>query len=231
MRQINSQIKAIKKGKIPKPIEESKTRQELVADLFNDTYTKLAITRTAAEMPENSVPITVPEITELLIQLSILTRLSQEELDEFNADITKMKMSEQAAFINEVIMQEAIRAARRDGKTVEEVLEDTRNEASRRLSSKEELEKVAPSPEEPEEERVLLVDEEEIKEPEPTIEPPTEEGTIPSEKLSSFEIEELKADLLKKGVPAYEVHQIIEQAKHLSRELVEELIKSLGLEK
>ena len=231
LRQINSQIKAIKKGKIPKPIEESKTRQELVADLFNDTYTKLAITRTAAEMPENSVPITVPEITELLIQLSILTRLSQEELDEFNADITKMKMSEQAAFINEVIMQEAIRAARRDGKTVEEVLEDTRNEASRRLSSKEELEKVAPSPEEPEEERVLLVDEEEIKEPEPTIEPPTEEGTIPSEKLSSFEIEELKADLLKKGVPAYEVHQIIEQAKHLSRELVEELIKSLGLEK
>ena len=231
LRQINGQIKTIKKGKIPKPIEESKTRQELVADLFNDTYGKLSITRTAAEMPENSVPITVPEITELLIQLSILTHLSQAELDEFNADITKMKMSEQAAFVNEVIMQEAIRAARRDGKTVEEVLEETKNEASRRLSSKEELEKVTPIQEEPEEERVFLFEEEEPKKPEPSVELPTKEEAIPSEKLSSFEIEELKADLLKKGVPSYEVHQIIEQAKHLSRELVDELIKSLGVDK
>jgi len=124
LRQLNGQIKALKKGKMPKPIVDSKSRQQLVAELFNDTFQKLEITRKAIDMPESGVPIKVPEIGELLIQLSILTRLSPQELDEFNADISKMKMSEQAAFVKEVINQEAIRAARAKGKTVEEILEE-----------------------------------------------------------------------------------------------------------
>ena len=75
---------------------------------------------------------------ELLTQLAILTNLSAEELDEFQADIAKMKMSEQAAFVKEVIMQEAIRAARRDGRTVEETIAAVEHEAMRRLGGEEE---------------------------------------------------------------------------------------------
>ncbi|MHA2303726.1 MAG: hypothetical protein ACXACD_22550, partial [Candidatus Thorarchaeota archaeon] len=111
IRQINGQLKTLRKGKIPKPIGDVKSRQQLTAELFNDTYEEMKITRTAAEMPEDAIPIEVPEMGELLTQLAILTNLSAEELDEFQADIVKMKMSEQAAFVKEVIMQEAIRAA------------------------------------------------------------------------------------------------------------------------
>ena len=229
LRQINSQIKTIRKGKIPKPVDEARSRQSLIAGLFNDTFEKLEIVRIPEQMPAESIPVLVPELGELLIQLSILTHLDQQELDEFKADITKMKMSEQAAFVKEVIMQEAIRAARRDGKSVEEVLEDVSNEASRRLTSGEEVEELGTKEEEPEEERVLLVEEEEAEKPEPMIIPPSEEKAVPSEKLSTFELEELKAELLRKGVPNHEVHMIIEQARQLSRELVDELIKSLGL--
>ena len=232
LRQINGQIKALKKGKIPKPVEDSKSRQELVAELFNDTFQKLEITRQAIDMPDVAVPIKVPEIRELLIQLSILTHLSPEELDEFNADISKMKLSEQAAFVKEVINQEAIRAARTKGITIEEVLAELAAEASGKISTTDEIEEAKIILDEPVEERVFL-DKEELltEEPEPIIETPSEEDevVIPTEKLSQFEIEELKADLIKKGVPIHEIDTIIEQARQLSRDLVEELIKSLGL--
>ncbi|MFW9926991.1 MAG: hypothetical protein ACFFDM_09505, partial [Candidatus Thorarchaeota archaeon] len=85
IRQINGQMKALRKGKIPKPVKDVKSRQQLVAELFNDTYAKMKITRTAAQMPADAIPIEVPEMGELLMQLAILTNLSPEELDEFQA--------------------------------------------------------------------------------------------------------------------------------------------------
>jgi hypothetical protein len=235
LRQINGQIKALRKGKMPKPIMESKSRQELVSELFNDTFAKLEITRSAADMPEASIPIEVPEIRELLIQLAILTHLDQDELDEFNADISKMKMSEQAAFVKEVIVQEAIRAARAQGKTVEEVLEDVAIQAKRKLSDEGETEETAKGSEEDDEERVFLIEDEAEKET-PFVDSETEhdesveeEDAVRTEKLSAYEIDELKTELIRKGVPNHEIDMIIEQARQLSRELVEELVKSLGL--
>ncbi|MBY8998639.1 MAG: hypothetical protein KGD60_12995, partial [Candidatus Thorarchaeota archaeon] len=230
LRQLNGLIKALRKGKIPKPITDSKTRQELVADLFNDTFEKLEITRQSIDMPEVSVPIKVPEIRDLLIQLSILTHLSPTELDEFVADISKMKMSEQAAFVKEVISQEAIRAARTKGKTVEEILEEVARESSRKISTPDEVIETTTVPAKPAEERVFLDEDElETEEPESGIETSSVEEEIPTEKLSQFELEELKVELIRKGVPNHEIDMIIEQARFLPRDLVEELVKSLGL--
>ncbi|MGY5858004.1 MAG: DUF2341 domain-containing protein [Candidatus Thorarchaeota archaeon] len=233
LRQMNGQIKNLSKGKMPKPITESKSRQELVSELFNDTFAKLEIKRVPADMPEVAIPIEIPEIRELLVQLAILTHLDQDELDEFVADISKMKMSEQAAFVKEVIVQEAIRAARAQGKTVEEVLEDVASQASRKLADESEPEEIIVTPEEPTEERVFLVEEEEeetiLVESEAEVDEPVEAETVRTEKLSTYEIDELKTELIKKGVPNHEIDMIIEQARHLSRELVEELVKSLGL--
>jgi hypothetical protein len=230
IRQINGQIKAIRKGKVPKPVGDVKSRQELIADLFNDTYEKMKITRTAAQMPEDSIPIQVPEMGELLMQLAILTNLSADELEEFQADIVKMKMSEQAAFVKEVINQEAIRASRREGKTIEEILEKVEAEALRRLGTEEEVEPIEVVDTGPVE-TVFLEEEEEPETPE--VEEKVEEETFEevtdttSEKMSLHEIEELRKDLERRGVPPYEIDTIIEQAKELPRELVEELVKSL----
>ncbi|MGY5881891.1 MAG: hypothetical protein RTV31_16710, partial [Candidatus Thorarchaeota archaeon] len=177
-----------------------------------------------------AIPIEVPEIRELLIQLSILTHLSPEELDEFNADISKMKMSEQAAFVKEVIVQESIRAARAQGKTVEEIIEEVAKQATDMITEPDGAEAIVTEEEEPAEERVFLVDEEVVvEEPELVDEKTVEEETVSTEKLSTYEIEELKSELLKKGVPNHEIDMIIEQARQLPRELVEELVKSLGL--
>ncbi|MFW9956306.1 MAG: hypothetical protein ACFFD3_17320, partial [Candidatus Thorarchaeota archaeon] len=200
----------------------------------------LKIVRAASEMPVDSIPVAVPEMGEILVQLSILTRLSPDELDEFKADISKMKMSEQAAFVKEVINQEAIRAARRDGKTVEQVLEEVAADARARLRGEEEARAVLPV--EKDEERIFLLDEEEVAEPlEEEVELPpeekvdiakeirTEEPLKITEKLSDYEIEELRKELQAKGVQPHEIDTIIEQARELPRELVDELLRSLDM--
>jgi hypothetical protein len=239
LRKINSQIKTIKKGKVPKPAKDVKSRQQLIADLFNDTYEKMALVRTSDAFPEESIPVEVPELGGLLIQLAILTHLNQQELDEFKADIAKMKLSEQAAFVREVIMQEAIRSARREGKDIEEILSDLRKEAQQRLAGEEGKKtpagEAAEEPEEPEE-PVLLLPEEEEPETEPTtsaVEPtPLSEGvSFTSDELSPFEIEELRKELLEKGIPLAEVDTILKQVEGLPRELVEELVRSLDAER
>ncbi|MGD9397811.1 MAG: hypothetical protein PVJ05_15350, partial [Candidatus Thorarchaeota archaeon] len=232
IRQINGQIKTLRKGKVPKPIRDVKTRQQLTAELFNDTFDEMKITRTAEQMPEDAIPIEVPEMGELLTQLAILTHLSPEELEEFQADIAKMKMSEQAAFVKEVIMQEAIRAARRDGMTVEETLAKIEKDALRRLGGEEGVEVVAEVDIGPVE-RVFLEEDKKVEvtpedEATPIVEDRIEEvAEEPSEKMSLFEIEELRKDLERKGVPPHEIETIIEQAKELPRELIDELVKSL----
>ncbi|MDF1539769.1 MAG: hypothetical protein P1Q69_12785 [Candidatus Thorarchaeota archaeon] len=229
LRQINGQIKALRKGKIPKPLPDAKSRQALVANLFNDTYSELGITRSPSQMPEEAIAVDIPEMGELLVQLSILTHLSPEELDEFKADIAKMKLSEQAAFVREVIEQEAIRAARRDGKTMEQIISEIEQEASQRIAGEEitkaediDLELIGdkvPTP------RPTLDIMEEPEPPEPT----KTETVLDSEEqlLSLFEIDELRADLVRRGIPEHEINTLIEQAKTLPRDLVEELIRSL----
>jgi hypothetical protein len=212
--------------------------------LFNDTFSELEITRALDQIPEESVPVEVPELGELLIQLSILTNLNQEELDEFKADIAKMKMSEQAAFVKEVIMQEAIRAARREGKTVEEIVDEVAAEATKKLAGEQveegvvDAEGVIVEPEEPEIESVFLPSKDEVSKAEPAVEPEKpvkpkkeEDVSFTSDMLSPFEIDELRKELGEKGVPPSEIDVILEQAKKLPRDLVEELIKSLDAER
>ncbi|MHA1770969.1 MAG: hypothetical protein ACTSYL_04300, partial [Candidatus Thorarchaeota archaeon] len=239
VRQINGQIRALKKGRLPKPISDAKDRPTLLADLFNDTYADLGITREPSQLPEESVEVEIPEMGELLMQLTMLTHLSPEELDEFKADISKMKLSEQAAFVKEVIHQEAIRAARRDGKSVEEVLQELDQAAKKRLGDMESGEYFPAPEEESVGERIILRPEPETPtEPETVFRrPPTEpEASVSvepevtptlSDRLSPFELSELKKQLEARGVPPQEIDTIVEQAKDLPRDLVDELVRSL----
>ncbi|MFX1261580.1 MAG: hypothetical protein ACFFAZ_05800 [Promethearchaeota archaeon] len=223
IRQINKQIKAISKGKIPAPLSDVRSRTEILAALFNDTYSQMKLTRVAAQMPEESVSIEIPEMGDLLIQLAILTNLDADELDEFKTDIAKMKISEQAAFVREVIEQEAVRAARREGKTVEEILEGVAAQAARQLEG---VEEEIPAP------QILAVEPEVAEEVEaPIVSEPEEVEEVTEvtmeDRLSTFEIEDIKMELVRRGVPAHEIDTIIEQVKDLPRELVDELIESV----
>jgi len=227
LRQINGQIKSLEKGKIPSPIDEAKSRQDLVAELFNDTFREVQVTRTPESMPSEAVEIEVPELGELLVMLSILTHLSPEELEDFKGDIDKMKPSEKAAFIKEVIQQEAIRAAKRENKDTDAIIEEVREEARKQLRGEEIEEEPEDIPEVKEVgqvERLLL--EEEIPEKKIVAEE-DEIAERESDFLSPYELEELRKDLEKRGVPAHEIDTIIKQAERLSRDLVRELLASL----
>jgi hypothetical protein len=217
---------------MPKPITDVKGRSELIAELFNDTYAKMAITRTAAEMPEDSIPIDVPEMGELLVQLAILTNLDAGELEEFKSDIAKMKISEQAAFVKEVITQETIRAARRDEKTVEEVIEEVEKQARHRLAGERGEDIVVPDIVEPTKVETVFLDTEDLLgTDEGELEPSEDIFEIyldsSSETMSEYEIDELHKELENKGIPPHEIDTIVEQARELPRELVEELVRSL----
>ena len=108
-------------------------------------------------MPDYSLATEVPEIEELIVQLSILTELTPEELVDFRADVSKMKLSEQVAFVKEVINQEAIRRSKVERKTMEMIIEETLEQARAQLAGTE----VVPVPE-PEviEDEVIEVEEE-----------------------------------------------------------------------
>jgi len=227
LRQINGQIKSLEKGDIPSPVEEAKSRQYLVAELFNDTYKEVEVTRTPTQMPSEAVEVEVPELGELLMMLSILTNLTPEELEEFKGDIDKMKPSEKAAFIKEVIHQEAIRAAKREDKETDVIIEEVREKARKRLRGEEIPEEAEEAPEVREVEdveRLLLKEEEPESE---GIPPEGLEEAPPSDRLSPFELEELRKDLESRGVPPHEIDNLMKQAERLPRDLVEDLLESL----
>ena len=127
--------------------------------------------------------------------------------------------------------------ARTEGKTPDEIVEEIAAEAIRRLAGEEGVEVPGVEPEIALGEPVILTpDDEKAEDVITAITQETEEsfvqeveGKTPiSDRLSDFEIKELKKDLEQRGVPPHEIDTILEQAKSLPRDLVEELIRSLG---
>ncbi|MFX0056305.1 MAG: hypothetical protein ACFFAD_15365, partial [Candidatus Hermodarchaeota archaeon] len=195
----------------------------------------LEITTSPELVPEYSILVEVPEMGELLIQLAILTRLTAAELEDFRRDISKMRVSEQAAFVKEVINQEALRVARLEHRRYEEVLEDVASQARRRLVgddiiaiSEIDSARIDAEPLILTEEKAKIEFEEPPSEIDETIESRKDEPPVTvREYMKEYEIEELRQQLEARGLPREEISVIIEQVKTLPRELVDDLVKSL----
>nr|KXH77609.1 MAG: hypothetical protein AM324_03480 [Candidatus Thorarchaeota archaeon SMTZ1-83] len=220
LRKLNGMVRALRRGKIPAIPDEVKSRQQIAAELFNVTYADLEIVRMPSDMPPHSVVLEVPEIEELIVQLSILTELTPEQEQDFRNDVSKMRLSEQVNFVKEVITQESIKRGRAEGKTMEQVWDETRAQA-RAIIRGEEL------PVEPSKPEAKA-----ISEPEPIPEEvPKEAPEKPLDellgRLAEHEIEILVEKLRRAGLPEHEVQNIVEQARQLPRELVDELVKTI----
>ena len=50
------------------------------------------------------------------------------------------------------------------------------------------------------------------------------------DKLSTFELEDLRKDLVRRGIQAHEIETIMEQVRDLPRDLADELLKSFGVD-
>ncbi len=212
IRIISGQIRQLRRGRVPKPAKGVSSRQAILAALFNELHEEIGVKRKPILMPEESIIIEVPEIDELVIDLSILTEMTQQELDDFKSEISKMKMSQQTSFVREVISQELIRVARVQNKSIEKVIEEVVQERRKRIG------KAAP-PTKPD---LYDVVEEDID-----VSEPDEEVGIDFEKqLRELEIKTMAEQLEKRGIPSHEIESFVNQARELPKDVVEMLLQS-----
>ncbi|MFW9963940.1 MAG: DUF2341 domain-containing protein [Candidatus Sifarchaeia archaeon] len=222
LREIRRMVRTISKGKIPVPPDNVPSRQELVADLFNDIAGSFGIKKTAASMPSESITTDVPEIDQLLIQLSILSKLTPDELEDFKLDVSKMKLSEQVTFVKEVINQEAIKQGRAERKSMEMILEETAVKARAILAGEEIDLDIEP---EPVKKHIAKEEVEEVGEA--ILEPMEVEEVDSTDMLGEDELKEIRQRLVEAGIKGSELETIMDQTRELPRELAEELLKSI----
>ncbi len=110
VRKLNKMIKALSKGKVPDPADVP-SRQATVLTAVNEEIKSLAIKKTADEVAEIPIDMRAPEVNELLARLVEITALSEDEIEAFRRDLSRMKASERPGFLKEVIEQEEARRA------------------------------------------------------------------------------------------------------------------------
>jgi hypothetical protein len=218
LREIRGMVREINRGRIPKVPDGVQTRREILTELFNEIVQPIGLVRAPETMPDYSLTAEVPEIEELLIQLSILTELTPDELDDFRADVSKMKLSEQAAFIKEVISQEAMKHSKQEKKSMEKVLEETLEQARAQIAGR----AIAPVT------RPAVEEESSPEEAEPEkldLSKAKDEMTL--DLASEEEIEQIRQKLVDAGISGRELEMIMQQVHELPKELVDDLIDSI----
>ncbi|MFX1483896.1 MAG: hypothetical protein ACFFCP_12010 [Promethearchaeota archaeon] len=211
VRIIRGQVRQLRRGRIPKPAKGMKTRQAIVAALFNELNEPIGVKRKKSQMPTESIIIEVPEIDELIIDLSILTEMSSEELDDFRFEISKMKLSQQTNFVREVISQEAIRVAGIQNKSVEQVMKEVVTERKKRIGG-------AMTPTEAD---IYITPSEDVD-----VSEQEEEGLDFEQQLREIELKEMAEQLEKRGIPAHEIESFVTQARELPKDVVQLLLQS-----
>ncbi|MFW9888684.1 MAG: hypothetical protein ACFFER_10900, partial [Candidatus Thorarchaeota archaeon] len=210
LKKLNKMIKALNRGVIPQIPEGIRDRQEIIAALFNETCAGVGVTKQPDAMPRFSVSIEVPEIEELLVQLTILTDMTSGELEDFREEVSKMKLSEQVAFTKEVITQQAIKQAKTEGKSLESFLEDLAAQARAVIEGR------------------PLISDEGIGRTKPAKPIGDDASTeADADRLTESEIAELRQRLIGAGLPEHEIRAIMEQVANLPRSLVDELVRTV----
>jgi hypothetical protein len=211
VRKISAMLRELSRGRIPKSDKTIKSRHELVSELFNEMGEPIGVTRGTDGLAAEPIIIEIPVIEEMIFDLSILTSMTPEELEEFRQAVSKMKGSDQVSFAREVIAQEAVRIARERNTSVEEVLEEVRQE------------------------RISMIGGE-VTDSRPLaqiygISEPTEWAEVekaPEERLTESELAEMRTQLIARGLPTHEVDSLIEQARQLPKDVGEMLLKGVG---
>jgi hypothetical protein len=211
VRRISAMIRQLARGKIPKTDKAIKTRHELVSELFSEIGEPIGLSRGIEGFAAEPIIIEIPVIEEMIIDLSLLTDMTPEELEEFRQAVSKMKASEQVSFAREVIAQEAVRIARESNTTVEEVLEEVRDKRISMIGGE-------------------VTDSRPLAQIYGITEPTdwAEVDKAPKERLTEAELTEMRSQLLARGLPKHEVDSLIEQARQLPKDVGEMLLKGVG---
>ncbi len=111
LRIIRAMIKALSRGRIPKPADVP-LRQLMLLAIMNEDLKQVGITKSIEDVSLSTVDVAVMDVEELLEELATVVGLTPDDIDTLRQDLDKMRPSERAGFIGEVLKQERSRRAR-----------------------------------------------------------------------------------------------------------------------
>ncbi|MHA2361881.1 MAG: hypothetical protein ACXAB6_08150, partial [Candidatus Thorarchaeota archaeon] len=110
LRWIRAMIKALSKGKIP-VAPAVRDRRQILVEAMNEDLEPVGIEKELEDVSLSTVEVEVMDVEELLEELSIVVGLTPDDVDVLRRDLDKMRPSERAGFIGEVLKQEKARRA------------------------------------------------------------------------------------------------------------------------
>ena len=111
LRIIRSMIRSLNKGQIPKPANVPIRRYMLLA-MMNEDLKQVGIEKSVDDVSLSTVDVAVMDVEEMLEELATVVGLTPDDVDTLRQDLDKMRPSERAGFIGEVLKQERSRRAR-----------------------------------------------------------------------------------------------------------------------
>lgn len=111
LRIIRRMIASLSKGRIPKPADVL-DRREMLLGMMNEDLHAVGIKKKAEDIALSTVDVTVMNVEELLEDLAVVVGLTPTDIDVLRQDLDKMRPSERAGFISEVLKQERARRAK-----------------------------------------------------------------------------------------------------------------------
>ncbi|NWF95240.1 MAG: hypothetical protein HXY34_03775 [Candidatus Thorarchaeota archaeon] len=111
LRWLRKMVSRIAKGIIPDapPVRD---RRQLVLDAMNEDLAPLKITKTFEDLSVSTVEVEAMDVESLLTELGVVVGLTDSDLDTLRQDLEKMRPSERAGFVSEVLRQERARRAK-----------------------------------------------------------------------------------------------------------------------
>ncbi len=111
LRIIRRMIAVLSKGRIPKPANV-RLRREMLLDIMNEDLSPIGIQKSMHDISISTVDVAAMDVEDLLSDLATVVGLTPTDVETLRQDLDKMRPSERAGFINEVLKQERSRRAR-----------------------------------------------------------------------------------------------------------------------
>ena len=111
LRRIRKMISSLEKGVVP-TAPAVRRRRSMILEIVNEGLGQIGIRKVEEDIGISSVDVTALDVESMLQELAAVTGLTEADISVLREDLEKMRPSERAGFIGEVIKQERARRAR-----------------------------------------------------------------------------------------------------------------------
>ncbi len=111
LRKTRRMVSALRGGTVPSPANV-RSRRAMILDVMNDDLKPLHISKTFDDISSSTVDVSVLDVDQLLGELQQVVGLTEDDIVVLRRDLDKMRPSDRAGFLGEVLKQERSRRAR-----------------------------------------------------------------------------------------------------------------------